>query len=377
MRGILLAGALALATAFGAVAPAHAATEWLCKPGLADDACAIGQATTRFTPRGERIDVRTPRTDRRIDCFYLYPTVSDEPGIQASKAIRPELRSIARYQAARYGSRCRVYAPVYRQLTLRGIGAGVSAKEQAHAAAVAYSDVRAAFRSYLRHDNHGRGFVIIGHSQGAAMGIRLVRDEIDTHPAVRRQLVSAILLGGNVTVRRGSDVGGDFRHVPACRRPAQTGCVVAFSTYDEIPPSDAIFGTTGGRLGRLSGTPARSDLRVLCTNPAALRGGAARLHPAFPSEPFAPGTTIAAGNSLLGYTPPTASTPWVAIPASFSGRCVRLNGATTLQVIARGGTPTLHPSPDATWGLHLVDANIALDDLVSMVERQSRAWRRG
>jgi hypothetical protein len=40
----------------------------------------------------------------------------------------------------------------------------------------------------------------------------------------------------------------------------------------------------------------------------------------------------------------------------------------------------LQPSPDATWGLHLVDANIALGDLVDLVAAQARRWhalRRG
>ncbi len=379
MRRLLLAGALALTTlpCLG-TASASAATTWLCRPGQADDACAVGLKTTRFTPSGQRLDTRSPNADRprRIDCFYVYPTVSDEPGIQASLAKRPELRSIARFQAARYGSRCRIFAPVYRQLTLKGIGAGVPRAQQAQAALSAYADVRAAFREYLRRYNHGRGFVVIGHSQGAAMGTRLVRGEIDARPAVRRRLVSAILLGGNVAVRRGRDAGGDFRHVPACRRPGQTGCVVAFSTYGETPPADSIFGRIDGRLNRLSGTPARTGLEVLCTNPAALRGGLARLHPAFPSAPFAPGTTIAAGIGLLGYTLPTAATPWVAVPGSFTGRCESANGANVLRLRPRAGAPTLKPSPDATWGLHLVDANIALDDLVKLVGRQERAYER-
>jgi hypothetical protein len=32
------------------------------------------------------------------------------------------------------------------------------------------------------------------------------------------------------------------------------------------------------------------------------------------------------------------------------------------------------PSPTPEWGLHLVDANIALGDLVSVVRRQIRAY---
>jgi hypothetical protein len=176
-------------------------------------------------------------------------------------------------------------------------------------------------------------------------------------------------------VRRGSDRGGDFRHVRTCRRDGQLGCVVAFSTFGETPPPGALFGRPA-RLNVLSGTPRRADLHVACTNPAALGGGAARLHPVFPSVPFAPGTLIAAGISILGYATPAASTPWVAIPGAFSGRCSSAGGAHVLRVAPRWATPELRPSPDPTWGLHLVDANIALGDLVGLVGRQARAYAR-
>ena len=34
----------------------------------------------------------------------------------------------------------------------------------------------------------------------------------------------------------------------------------------------------------------------------------------------------------------------------------------------------LDPSPDATWGIHLVDVNIALGNLVTIAGNQARAW---
>ena len=40
---------------------------------------------------------------------------------------------------------------------------------------------------------------------------RLIREEIEPSASARRRLVSAVLLGGNVTVRAGSDRGGDFK----------------------------------------------------------------------------------------------------------------------------------------------------------------------
>ena len=59
-----------------------------------------------------------------MDCFYVYLTVSDQQTLLATKAKDPEIRSIALYQAARYSQHCRVFAPVYRQVTLAGLLGG-------------------------------------------------------------------------------------------------------------------------------------------------------------------------------------------------------------------------------------------------------------
>src|SRR4029079_8352551 len=93
----------------------------------------------------------------------------------------------------------------------------------------AYQDVRSAWLDDLAHENDGRGVVFIGHSQGSGVLRRLLREEVDPKPDVRAKLVSAILLGGGVTVAKGSDRGGDFQNIPACRWPNQVGCVIAFS----------------------------------------------------------------------------------------------------------------------------------------------------
>jgi hypothetical protein len=273
--------------------------------------------------------------------------------------VTPELRSIALYQAARYSSECRVFAPVYRQITILGLGGGATPEMRE----TAYQDVRSAFLDYLAHDNDGRGIVFVGHSQGSGVLRRLLREEVDPNPAVRDKLVSAVLLGGNVTVRKGSDVGGDFQNIPACRSQRQFGCVIAFSTFDAPVPAESRFGRTSD-----------PNLEVLCTNPAGLRRGYGRVSPITPTEPFAPGTAIAAVIGLLGQPPITATTPWIETRDAYEARCVNDNGANVLQLAPLGNAPVLHPSPDATWGLHLVDANIALRDLITDVHSEATHW---
>jgi hypothetical protein len=353
-------------------APAGARTVWLCKPGANPDPCLGSLQTTVFDPSGES-HVENPRNAKRprIDCFYVYPTVSDDQSVNSDLSIDPEEVAIAQYQASRFSQRCRVFAPIYRQLTLRTIGGSVTPA----AFAIAYSDVRNAWREYMWRFNHGRGVVLIGHSQGSGMLQQLIRRRIDPYRAARRELVSAILLGGDVTVKRGRDVGGIFRHIPACRSARRTACVIAYSTFNQAPPDNAIFGRPGGRFAELLGLAGRTDLEVLCTNPAALRGGSAQLHSLTPTSPF-PGTIGLVLSALYNGSPPAAPTPWVVPQDHFTGRCVNGNGANVLMISPVDGARQPTPVPDASWGLHLADVNIALGDLVDLVARETRAYLR-
>ncbi len=93
----------------------------------------------------------------------------------------------------------------------------------------------------------------MGHSQGTFVLRRMVREEVDPKPKVRRKLVSAILLGGNVTVRKGRDVGGDFKHIRACRSKRQLGCVIAFSAFNATAcPRTRCSGERATRSSRCS-----------------------------------------------------------------------------------------------------------------------------
>jgi hypothetical protein len=343
-------------------ASAEAKVIWLCKPGQRANPCEPSLTTTSFSPSGERLGVqRVRRAARRgADCFYVYPTVSDQQQPQATQVVDDVLRSIALYQAARYSRDCRVFAPVYRQVTIKGLLEPETVTPEMREQG--YADVLEAWRTYLARFNKGRGVVLLSHSQGTFVLRRLIREEIDPRARARRRIVSAVLLGGNVTVRKGTDRGGDFRSMRSCRSPRQVGCVVAFSAFNAPVPSNAIFGR--------SSDPA---LEILCTNPGALGGGSARLTPIYPSKPFAESVIGAAANAALSGLP-RPRTPWATFPSSYTGRCSRTGGASVLQVRPRGGAFGLNPVPDATWGVHLADANIALGELANLVRRQISAY---
>src|SRR4029079_5625384 len=126
-----------------------------------------------------------PAGDAPIDCFYVYPTVSMQPGPSADMAIDAEERGVVKLQFARFASKCRLFAPLYRQMTiaqLRKAIAGEGAGDQA----MAYGDVVDAWKYYLRHDNHGRGVVLIGHSQGAGELTHLLQQEFDGKPLAKK-----------------------------------------------------------------------------------------------------------------------------------------------------------------------------------------------
>jgi hypothetical protein len=362
LGGVL--GAIVALACLGGL-PGDAAAEhpvWLCKPGKQHNPCSTGLKTTLISPSGERLGVKNPKRRKppKVDCFYVYPTVSDQQTPNANLHIDPEQRSIALYQAARYSQYCRVFAPMYRQLTLKALFDGQPITD--HMRWTAYKSAADAWQTYLRDYNHGRGVVLIGHSQGTFVLRQLITKRIDPKPSLRGRLISALLLGGNVTVKHGRSLGGDFKHVRACGSLEQLHCVVAFSTFNATVPADAVFGRTS-----------EPGLRVLCTNPAALGGGSARLGSVYPTAPFAPGTTIGAGTSLIGLPDTTATTPWVKTMA-YRGECSSAGGANVLQLTDLPGAPHLHAIPDATWGLHLADANIALGNLSRLVGKQAARY---
>ena len=162
-------------------APSASATPtvWLCRPGLAKNPCTAPLTTTVVRPNGSRsIQTARPARNPPIDCFYVYPTVSQQKAVNANLHIDPQEQAVAHAQASRFSQVCRVYAPMYPQLTLSAISKGPTAIP-AQGAVTAYLGVLSAWKDYLAHYNHGRGVVLIGHSQGASLLVPLMQREID------------------------------------------------------------------------------------------------------------------------------------------------------------------------------------------------------
>jgi hypothetical protein len=152
--------------------------------------------------------------------------------------------------------------------------------------------------------------IFIGHSQGAAMLIRLLHDKVDPSAKLRAQMVSAIILGGNVQVPTGKDVGGSFAHIPTCDSSRATGCVIAYSTFGSEPPPTTNFGRPGQGVSLQSGQSISKGEQVACVNPANFSSAPSSLLPYFLSTTSSvPGATV--------------STPWVAFSGLYTAQCER------------------------------------------------------
>jgi hypothetical protein len=381
MKRLVLALLLAACAASGAFAAPAAQpapndytdpANWLCRPGRAD-ACAADQTATVVNADGsESKEVWSADPNAPIDCFYVYPTVSTEPTPNSDMIPGPGEKGVVVQQVARLASKCRIYAPMNRQVTLAALRAYMAGKPVAASRALAYDDVRDAWNEYLAHDNHGRGVVLIGHSQGTRVLIQLVKEEIDGKP-IQKRIVSVILGGTVLQVPVGKDVGGDFKSIPLCRSTAQVGCVIAFASFraNVPPPPGAPFGASGG-----------PGLMAACVNPAAPGGGSGALEAYLPAgrvalSPQAPVEWVKGG--------PPITTFFVKVPGLLTGECVSNAHGSYLAVTVNAdpkdprtddiaGDILVNGKVLTSWGLHLIDMNLTMGNLVDDVDAQSKAW---
>ena len=351
---------------------------WLCRPGLAagKSACDIDHTTTVIAANGTLTrEAWKANPNAPIDCFYVYPTVSTDTTDNSDMTADPAEMNVVRQQAARFGSVCRVFAPLYRQVTLTGLRKLLASPSVVTSLTngVGYDDVRDAWKYYLEHDNNGRGVVLIGHSQGSYVLTRMIAEEIDGKP-IQSRVVSALLLGAVFPVAKGKDVGGAFKTMPLCHSATQTGCVINYSAFRSTipPPANTLFGRVPD-----------PSLEAACVNPAALGGGSGELR----AYLDAAGKTITTPIKMKPWVTPEQpiDTPWVSVPGLLTAKCTTNEYANYLEVTVHGdpsdprvddivgdiGPPG---QPLANWGLHLIDVNLAMGNLIDIVGQQAKAY---
>jgi hypothetical protein len=380
MAGALAAiGLMAAGAAWTQTVPATAANPpakndyadsktWLCLPGR-QDACAEDLTATVVQADGAASKEPFKPTDKPlVDCFYVYPTVSNDPGGNSDMTPNREELGVAYVQFGRFTAVCRPFAPMYRQLTLGALRSLMTTGKSDADRTLAYNDVRDAWNWYLANENKGRGVILIGHSQGSGVLRKLIENEIDGKPA-QKLMVSAILLGANVPV---SNKTGMWGTIPLCKSAGQVGCLISYVSFraDSPPPPSSRFGKSDV-----------ADATAACVNPGVLAGDKGVLRPYFTNR-----ASSGAGNATTDWAKgKTIDTLFVSTPGLVSADCVNKDGFSYLAVTVHGdpadartdtiaGDVVVMGMVQKDWGLHLIDSNLGMGDLVDIAGQQAKAW---
>jgi pimeloyl-ACP methyl ester carboxylesterase len=356
---------------------------WVCRPGIDKNECYGDLDATAFYADGTSKVIKHERaTDPKFDCFYVYPTV-DLTGMGNTTNLSDisHVLDALLNQGARFSRICEVYAPLYRQLAISAAtaaasdagtgGDGGASISLTGGRDIAYGDVAAAFDYYMEHWNHERKFVLIGHSQGTFMLQQLMAEKFDvaSGDALRKQLVSALLVGGGPVVPANQAVGGTFENIPACTAAAQVGCIVGYNSFAiEKPPEP-----TTTAFGKAS-----AGNEVICTEPTMLSRNTGLSKGSY--NPKDLNTAAFVPNTPAG-TLPEFDTPFALFPEVFKGECVRKNGLHYLEVsVGTDSTDKRSIAPyrntlteSIGFGLHVTDFNLFLDDLIEGVKLQADA----
>jgi Protein of unknown function (DUF3089) len=222
---------------------------------------------------------------------------------------------------------------------------------------IAGQSVDQAWAYYLAHYNHGRGVVLIGHSQGSGMLYGLLKGVIEPRPTQRRLIISVIIPG--------TPVGGDsFKHFTRCRSRSQTGCIVNWDAYwaNQPPGAGSVFGHV------LSGSqPAQ------CVNPADLNGDPAPLQSIFSAS-----STHAFNDPSLDAS---IKTPWIELPGIVNGQCT-VQGGYGFMAITSNATASdvrvqdLRLPSLSSIGLHISDVDLVEGNLISLVRQEGASFVR-
>ena len=165
--------------------------------------------------------------DSVVDVLYLHPTTYTGTKKGVNAAIDDALLNAKTdyypvlYQASVFNEQCRVFAPRYRQAHISTFFK--RDKYADHALDTAYEDLKNAFEYYLKNWNNGRPIIIAGHSQGALLAEKILKEYFEEKP-LKNKLVVAYTLGWPVP----KDM---FASMEMCKDSLQTGCLCGWRTF--------------------------------------------------------------------------------------------------------------------------------------------------
>ena len=167
--------------------------------------CGTASAAPQYAKASNWL-ARPSHPKKKVDVFYLYPTsyfktspsepvisTINDPGMVAGAKT-----SFAQ-QATAFTTVANVYAPYYRQADAVTVLSSPLATQNQIVGGTPAHDATAAFSYYIEHYNHGRPFILAGHSQGSNVLLFLLSGYLKQHPAVYRRMVAAYVIGYGVT----------------------------------------------------------------------------------------------------------------------------------------------------------------------------------
>ena len=192
------------------------------------------------------------RDNCEVDVFYVLPTIySDKDNAYMlwhdNPALQKKARMIAEQHSGIFSPYCRVFAPYYRQAefrrALKEINLPIEKQTFIH---LGISDIKNAFRYYMKHLNKGRPFILLGFSQGSMALLEVMKSEFADRK-INSKLVAAYLIGYPNMPK----TFPEHHYLRTAQRADDTGVII---TYNSQAPGKVKSCFTG-----------RSD--VYCINP--------------------------------------------------------------------------------------------------------------
>lgn len=311
---------------------------WIARPGLGE------QDPSRWLPEGMADDGKA----LPAAVFFIHATSYLDKKSWNAPLDDPEARNLAelfvRIMASPFNRSADIWVPRYRQATF---GAFLSDSPAAgQALDLAYGDVLKAFDTFVATVDPKAPIVLVGHSQGAFLLRRLLRDRVAGTPLSRR-IAAAYAVGWPVSLEHDLPAMG----LPACTAPNQPGCVLSWMSFAEPSDTSMVLKAYARRPG-LDGKPLGGSA-FLCTNP--LTGTA--------------GGTARATTNLGTLLPDAKMESGKLVPGMVPARCGR-DGFLDI-----GPPPQLGPYVLPGNNYHVYDIALFWANLRQDVERRVRAWK--
>lgn len=193
---------------------------WAASPGKSDFADMLVAGET------------DQQSNAKVDVFYIHPTAYyAKENWNSDMGANKGAAQVVEYMLAAHGSIfnncCKVYAPKFREAHIRSFAQEEGPVYQA--LDLAYSDVVRAFEYFIRYQNKGRPFILLGHSQGTAHGMRLIEDYIEPK-GLNEKMVAAYLIGYEMPIDK---FDNGFKETSLCSSAVATQCIVTWATFGE------------------------------------------------------------------------------------------------------------------------------------------------